>query len=411
MMTKEENDLVTQVGPGTPCGELMRRFWKPAALSEELPPGGAPLPVRLLGEDLVLFRDDQGHPGLLDIHCPHRGADLSYGRLEDNGIRCIYHGWLFDIQGNCQDQPGEPGGGEHKDSIRLRAYPCQERAGVIFAYLGPGEPPLFPNYDFLTLPAGHVLATKLFHECSYLQGNEANIDLIHVPYLHYTKRDLPEGQTDLSARGAFPEIETFEAELIDGGVRICRVRKLGPDKTYIRVATFVVPDLTIVPGGYPNWHVPIDDGRHWKYTFTISKEKPLDQEVIRDRRAQMAADYKPIRTPANRYMQDRKSMKSESYSGIGFNFQSQDLCATETMGPIQDRINEHRVASDGPIVVSRKVPMEAIKEVQEGREAPHVVRDTKLNRFPAMIGTAGYIYTHWKDHCKNLEDESLRSGL
>ncbi|NIO08912.1 MAG: Rieske 2Fe-2S domain-containing protein, partial [Deltaproteobacteria bacterium] len=114
--------------------------------------GGSPLPVTLLGEDLVLFRDEKGRPGLLDIHCPHRGADLTYGRLEDGGLRCIYHGWLFDFQGRCLDQPGEPKGGEHKNAVRLNSYPCEERAGVIFAYLGPGEPPLLPNYEFLMVP-------------------------------------------------------------------------------------------------------------------------------------------------------------------------------------------------------------------------------------------------------------------
>ncbi|HZT06222.1 MAG TPA: Rieske 2Fe-2S domain-containing protein, partial [Chloroflexota bacterium] len=142
MLTKEENDLLTQTGPGTPCGELMRRYWQPAALSEELPPGGAPVPVRLLGEDLVLFRDDAGHPGLLSLHCPHRGADLSYGRLEDGGIRCIYHGWLFDVSGRCLEQPGEPAGSTFHERIRHTAYPCVEKNGIIFAYLGPGEPPL-----------------------------------------------------------------------------------------------------------------------------------------------------------------------------------------------------------------------------------------------------------------------------
>jgi len=176
-MTEEENELLTRVGSGTPCGELMRRYWLPAALSEELPQGGAPLPVRLLGEDLVLFRDDRGRPGLLGLHCSHRGADLSYGRVEDGGLRCIYHGWLYDIVGRCLDQPGEPGGGEHRDSIRHPAYPCEERAGVVFTYMGPGNPHLFPNYEFLVAPDDRVFAIKLFSECNYWQGNEGDTDL------------------------------------------------------------------------------------------------------------------------------------------------------------------------------------------------------------------------------------------
>ena len=133
MTTREENELLTQTGPGAPGGDFMRRYWQPTALSEELPPGGAPVTVRLLGEDLVLFRDDQGRPGLLGLHCAHRGADLSYGRLEDGGLRCIYHGWLYDVHGQCLEQPGEPAGSTFHQRIRLPAYACHEQAGVIFA--------------------------------------------------------------------------------------------------------------------------------------------------------------------------------------------------------------------------------------------------------------------------------------
>src|SRR3982750_1466467 len=139
MLVEELNVLLTRTGRGTPCGELLRRYWQPAALSEELPAGGAPLPGRLLGEDLVLFRDEQGRPGLLGLHCPHRGADLSYARLEDGGLRCLYHGWLFDVSGQCLEQPGEPAGSTFCQRVRHTAYPCLEAAGIIFAYLGPGE--------------------------------------------------------------------------------------------------------------------------------------------------------------------------------------------------------------------------------------------------------------------------------
>ena len=139
MISKEENELLTQTNPGTPAGELIRRYWQPVALSEELPAGGAPLSVRILGEELVIFRDDQGRVGLLGIHCSHRGTDLSYGRIEDGGLRCLYHGWLYDIHGRCLEQPGEPGGGEHRDQIRHRAYPCTEKAGVDLCLYGTGR--------------------------------------------------------------------------------------------------------------------------------------------------------------------------------------------------------------------------------------------------------------------------------
>src|SRR5213079_2086122 len=162
MLSIDENELVTRVGPRQPAGELLRRYWQPAALSEELPVGGAPIPVRLLGEDLVLFRDEQGRPGLLGIHCSHRGADLSYGRIEDGGLRCLYHGWLYDVCGRVLDQPGEPGGGANKTDIRHRAHPCQEAGGAIFTYMGPGDAPLLPNYEFLTVPGEYRTVTKIF---------------------------------------------------------------------------------------------------------------------------------------------------------------------------------------------------------------------------------------------------------
>ena len=322
-MTKEENALLVQIGPGTPCGELMRRYWQPAALSEELPMGAAPLPVRLLGEDLVLFRDDQGRPGLLDIHCSHRGADLSYGRVEDGGLRCVYHGWLYNINGRCLDQPGEARGGDHRDSIRHPAYPCKERSGVIFAYMGPGEPPLLPNYEFLTVPKDHVFAIKLFQDCNYLQGNEGNFDPIHVSFLHYTNRKAPSAGAEakeLCSRGLAPMLENVEVELADFGVRTCKVKKVGADKHDLRYQNFVLPNLATFPGGQQgwggyscNWHVPIDDTHHWKYTFTFNRENPLDKEMMRRSRADMTPDYKPTRNRANRYQQDRGTMRADCY--------------------------------------------------------------------------------------------------
>ncbi|MPZ15754.1 MAG: Rieske 2Fe-2S domain-containing protein [Chloroflexi bacterium] len=445
MLSKEENDLLTRVGPGTPCGELMRRYWQPAALSEELPPGGPPLSVRLLGEDLVLYRDAAGRPGLLGIHCAHRGADLSYGRLEDGGIRCIYHGWLYDIHGNCLEQPGEPAmrwrqsgsrnsihsptSDAHAEAastsharIHQRAYPCREAGGMVLAYLGSGDPPLLPKYEFLTLPEEHVYAVKLFSSCNYLQGNEGNIDLLHVSFLHHSERDVQELGADgptpdgkglrdnlrtLSGRGAAPFIETCEAQLTDVGLRICKVRDIGPEENYIRVATFILPNLTAVPGGQTNWHVPIDDTHHWKYTIIFNRQRPLDKERV-SRRHTMTADYTPIANRENRYLQDRESMKYVSYSGISPSyFQQQDLCATEGAGRIQDRTQEHLVATDAPIVAARRILASAIKEVQNGRDPPHVVREPGQNRFPNIVATFGTIpkSTTWKEHCNQLASE------
>src|SRR5690348_16717748 len=227
MISAEENQLLTQTNPQTPCGELLRRYWQPVALSEELPKGGAPLKVKILGEELVLFRDDQGRLGLIGLHCSHRGTNLSYGRVEDGGLRCLYHGWLYNIEGRCLQQPGELGDGEHRDAIRHPAYPCKEAGGVIFTYMGPGEPPLLPNYEFLKASPDHLYVAKIFHECSYLQANEGNIDPIHLSFLHRFLenrqeqyrgvRGAEESHYNLVARNIAP---VLDVELTDFGVRI-----------------------------------------------------------------------------------------------------------------------------------------------------------------------------------------------
>ena len=399
MMTKEENDLLTQVGPGTPAGELLRRYWQPVALSEELPPGGAPIPIKILGEDLVLFRDDKGRVGLLSLHCSHRGADLSYGRVEDGGLRCIYHGWLYDIQGNCLDQPGEPGGGEHRQSIRHPAYPCEEMAGLIFTYMGPGKAPLLPSYEALGAPEERRFIRKYFQECSYLQGNEGNIDPVHLSFLHRQFKEdsddrrlgLGVGGTDLSPDDLYKRdlAPSIDVEVTNFGVRILAVRKAVADQIFIRVSNFILPNLCAVPGeagadGYNmNWHVPIDDTHHWKYMLTFRRSAPLNREAMRRRDAAVVSpDYHLLRHKGNRYLQDREAMNNYTYTGMGQIFPVHDGYATESQGPIQDRTQEHLTSTDKAIVAARKLLLMAIKDVQEGREAPHVIKDPKMNRFP-----------------------------
>jgi phenylpropionate dioxygenase-like ring-hydroxylating dioxygenase large terminal subunit len=421
-MTKEENDLLTQTGPGTPCGETLRRYWQPAALSEELPVGGAPLPVTLFGEALVLFRDRQGRPGLIGLHCTHRGTDLSYGRLEDGGLRCIYHGWLYDIHGKVIDMPGEiDGGADFRDSICHKAYPVEERAGVVFAYMGPGEPPLLPNYDFLMAPEPQRFVTKYLQSCNYLQANEGNIDPIHASFLHHPNQNLrhtgiSEYQGFRGGRGVAPGIESINAEVTDFGVRLCRSCPVGSDRKDLRIWNFVLPNLTTFPGGAQgrggysvNWHVPIDDTHHWKYSFTFNRESALDLEMIKRSRPEMTTDYKLTRSRANRYLQDRSLMATANYSGIA-GFAAQDTCVVEGEGPIQDRTQEHLVSSDKVIVAARKLLLKAINDVRERRDPQHVIRDAELNHFPNLIVWYGVVphTTDWAEHCRRLEAEAAR---
>jgi phthalate 4,5-dioxygenase oxygenase subunit len=421
MITQEENQLLTEVGRGKPAGELLRRYWQPVALSEELPAGGAPLPVRILGEDLVLFRDEKGRPGLLGIHCSHRGADLSYGRVEDGGLRCLYHGWLYDIDGRCLEQPGEPGGGEHRDSISHPAYPCEEKGGVIFTYMGPGKAPLLPNYEFLGVPSDHRLICKMFHECSYQQANEGNIDPVHLSYLHRFLEDreeryrgvrgAEESHYNLVGRDVAPSIDV---EVTDFGVRIYTTRKQPGDNVYLRVSYFILPNLSAFPGqtggeGYSvNWHVPIDDTHHWKYMFVFSREAPLDKAVIQRERSEITPDFRLVRNSSNRFMQDREQMKDKTYSGMGHGFQAHDVFATSSQGAIQDRTREHVVSSDKAIIAARKLMVKAIRDIQDGGEPPHVVRDPEKNRFPLLQVISDLVPdgTDIKQHTRKIEAEA-----
>ena len=394
MISAEENMLLTQTGKGTPCGELMRRYWQPVALAEELAQGGAPLAVQIMGEKLVLFRDDQGRPGLLGIHCSHRGTDLSYGRVEGGGLRCLYHGWLYNIEGRCLEQPGEPGRGEHRDAIRHPAYPCKEAGGVIFAYMGPGEPPALPAYEFLSVPAEQREVTKIHVVCNYLQANEGNIDPLHLSFLH---RNLQDSERDkqrvVPGSDATPnsligkdQRPTIEVDITEFGLRIYSIRKPGDGKQYLRVTNYIYPNLAAFNGsttgeGYSaHWHVPIDDRSHWKYVFLFSRERPLSQD-LRDRiRAETSDGNHLKRNKDNRYLQDRASMKTQTFSGMGFHFQAQDAFATESQGAVQNRAEEHPVSSDKAIVAARKLLLNAIRAMCDGREPPHLSGDPNASR-------------------------------
>jgi phenylpropionate dioxygenase-like ring-hydroxylating dioxygenase large terminal subunit len=399
MLTKEQNALLTQTGRGTPAGELLRRYWQPVALAEELPPVGPPLPVRLLGEDLVLFRDDQGRPGLLGLHCAHRGADLSYGRLEDGGLRCLYHGWLYDVEGRCLEQPGEPAGSTFCQRVRQPAYPCQEAADLIFAYLGPGEPPLLPAYEPFGVPTEQRFVTRMYQECNYLQGNEGDIDPAHISFLHrqFQVRDpraVPGSRTSADILYNRDVSPTLEVEETDYGLRIFSIRQSGADSRYVRTTNFIYPNLSAIVGnqgrvgaGYSiHWHVPIDDEHHWRYEITFSRTGPLDKETYRrEIVAELTPDRRLVRNRANRYLQDRAAMLTENYTGMGRHFAAHDAYATESQGAIQDRTQEHLGYTDKAIARARQALLQAIRDVQEGRDPPHVLRTAAANHFPDLV--------------------------
>jgi phthalate 4,5-dioxygenase oxygenase subunit len=400
MLSKANNDLLTQTGPGTPCGRFLRSYWQPIAAAEEMPSGGAPLPIRIMGEDLVLFRDDKDRLGLIGQFCPHRGTDLSYGRVEDGGLRCLYHGWLFDINGKCIDQPAEPKDKKFCHKVRHPGYPVQEKGGAIWAYLGEGKPPLIPDFQFLTGPEPNRLTFRVIQTCNWLQGLESSTDPAHSTYLHRRPPGKPSQRSggDVAAlRGNEPP--AIDIEHTRFGMRIFALHNSPNGKKYLRVNNFIYPTVATpsTSGGEKGyqgrWYVPIDDFSHTRFEFFYSHGEPLNKERLRKNRAEnVAADLRHIRRPENRYLQDREELKrGDSYGGMGLHFPSQDAFAIETQGPIQDRTKEHLGSTDIVIIEVRKALLKAIKQMQEGGEAPWRSYDPSESPFAEFICTSGYI--------------------
>jgi phthalate 4,5-dioxygenase oxygenase subunit len=384
MLSKENNALLTLTGPGTPGGALLRRYWQPVGLSEEIPAGSSPKPVRILGEELVFFRDEFGAPALLGLKCAHRGVDLSYGRIEHGGLRCLYHGWLFAKDGRCLQQPGEPAGSTYKDRVRHTAYPCHEANGLVFGYFGPGEPPPIPKFPFLTAPSDRVWCTKLWNECNYLQGNEGNVDPQHLSFLHrfYDPDEQFRDSRIVMGADVAPELIVEESPF---GLRAYAVRQAGSDEVYVRISNFVMPNGSTFDGiplvdpklrkpeaneGYQaHWHVPIDDTHHYKYVIVHRYDEALDRAYCdRSVKGDVDEKYARPRSAANRYLQDRAAMDTHTYTGMGANFQDQDRFAIESEGAIYDRSTEHLGATDAPVIVMRRQMLQAIADVQAGRD-------------------------------------------
>ena len=425
MLSKERNDLLTRTDRGTPGGALLRSYWQPVAHKKDLPDGGAPLPVRIMGEDLVLFRDDQGRAGLLDIHCCHRGSDISYGRVEDGGLRCLYHGWLFDINGKCMEQPAEPADSTFKDKVHQRAYPCQEAGDTIFAYLGSGEPPLLPNYHIFNAAPKRVVEHRVYTECNYLQGNEANIDPSHTSYVHRSvekhEKDADEGKAERQLLYHFqkhvcPDLEIEETRF---GLRIYATRDQGDGTKHLRVTNFVMPNLCAIGGrdleygggGYHiHWHVPIDDHSHWRWEWIYHSQADMDVEDLRAAiNTDVTPDYRHIRNRSNRYLQDRDEMRTTSYAGMGSHFPVQDANVIETMGSIQDRTEEHLGSTDIAIIAQRRLLFEAIEAIEQGNDPLHVLRDEKDNDYSDLVVHTDIVDKDKdiKERCRELAEENM----
>jgi phthalate 4,5-dioxygenase len=383
MLPREDNELITRVGPGTPMGNTMRRYWMPALLSSEIAePDCAPVRVRLLGEDLVAFRDTEGRIGLLDEYCPHRRVSLYFGRNEECGLRCIYHGWKFDVDGSCLDQLNEPEELQFKHKVHITAYPTVELGGIVWTYMGPiDKMPAPPKFAWTQVPEARRHVTKVIQECNYLQGLEGGIDTSHAPILH---RLL----TDNSSHGGIKPSSPFVrgkaphlvVDLTDYGYQYAGIRPLGDSEMHIRTYHFIMPFHQIRPSrsesGSPMdaghiW-VPMDDHTtmvyNWNYT---TADAPLTEEDRLERglgNGPLHVDPKTFRSIGNRsnnYMLDRELQRTEVYSGIdGIN--QQDRALQESMGVICDRSREYLGPADKAIIQARKLLIKAVKTVEAG---------------------------------------------
>lgn len=386
MISQKMNDTLTLTGPGTEAGAVMRQYWHPAALSDELAVDRPVIPVTILGERLVLFRDSDGELGLMDRACPHRGADLCYGRLEDNGLRCPFHGWHFDRHGQCVEQPGEPADSTLYQRIKTTSYPVIEKNGIIFAYLGSDEPPQLPNLDCFRAPDTHVFAFKGLWECNWLQAMEVGIDPAHASFLHrfledenlqdsYGKqfRDKAAGteipMTQLLREYPRPEISVEDT---DYGMRIVALRHLENGKTHIRITNQIFPEAISIPMSremiITQWHVPIDDHNCYWYSMFTSFDKPVDKKLMREQRLKEHSlpDYAPLKNKRNQYGFNPQEQQRKTYTGMGLDINVHDQWAVESPGPIADRTKEHLATTDVAIIHYRRKLRAAIKSLKEG---------------------------------------------
>jgi phenylpropionate dioxygenase-like ring-hydroxylating dioxygenase large terminal subunit len=378
MLAREENELISRVAPDTPMGATMRRYWMPALLAWELPePDCPPVRVKLLGEDLVAFRDTQGRVGLLEEYCPHRRVSLFFGRNEECGLRCVYHGWKFDVDGHCVDMMNEPEELNFKNKVRATSYPTVEVGGIIWAYMGPPElQPSLPKFAWTQVPATHLHVTKVIQECNWLQGLEGGIDTSHAQILHRSFTATI-GPTSRGPRGGAP---TVEVDVTNYGYRYAGIYPRPDGVSFIRTYQFVMPFHQLRPSttdrGNPSvaghiW-VPMDDDNtmvyNWEYSIT---DEPLNEEDRLERRlgnGPLEVDQTTFRSQrhrANNYLLDRQAQKTKNFTGIeGVN--TQDRAVQESMGRIVDRSREHLGPADKAIIQARRLLLQAIRIVQEG---------------------------------------------
>ncbi len=393
MLSRADNELLTRTGADTPMGQYFRRFWQPVALSRELPVAdGTPLRVKLLGESLVAFRDSKGRVGLVDERCPHRGASLYFGRNEDCAIRCVFHGWKFDLDGNPIELPNVPPGSDYHRTMRLKAYPTREFGEIVWAYMGPREQdsqaplPEVPQLEFGLLPASHRFVTKKLQECNWAQSLEGAIDTSHFSFLHMPAPSVPSNANpDAPADekrlrwirdDPLPRFSILEHEV---GFVVGGARRADGEERYWRSAQFALPSHSTTPSTLPGethfgytW-VPIDDENCWIYTYAWNPDRPLGEAELAKMKsghgviAEVDDNYLPVRNRANEYLIDRCNQKTLTFTGVR-GVAEQDAMVQDSQGRIADRTQEHLTAADAAIVRFRRLMLGGAKALAAGEE-------------------------------------------
>ena len=441
MLTAQENATLTQTGPGTPMGDVFRSYWMPALLSRELPgPDCPPVRIKLLGEDFVAFRDTYGRVGIVEPACPHRGANLFFGRVEECGLRCAYHGWKFDVRGQCLEIPTlqEDVAERVKPEAAIRALEVREFGDVVWAWMGEGEAPELPQFEFATLPPEHRFVSKKFQQCNWAQACEGGLDTAHFSYLHAGMRGGE--KVGLHEVGVVPRrvagdnepasLARFRWMIEDGrpeftalehpaGLLLCAAREADDGARYWRMTQFLMPNHSLAPGNFPqdnnlgNTWVPVDDESCWIFCYCWNPDRPLTEREV-DRLANgsgifAAVDerYMPVRRRENDYLMDRSLQRERSFTGI-VGISEQDQAIADSQGRIADRTRELLGQTDLGVVRFRQLAFQAAADRAQGQtpkgadlpNAYHVrsgdamggagepLREVLDGRFGAMSGLA-----------------------
>jgi phthalate 4,5-dioxygenase len=390
MLTPADNELLTRTGAGTAMGEYFRRFWQPVALSQELAePDGAPIRVKALGEDLVAFRDTQGRVGLIEPQCAHRGANLFFGRNEDGGIRCIYHGWKYDVHGNCVEMPNVPPGSTYQGKISIKAWPTREFGDIVWAYLGPRErmPQGIPQLEFGVLPESQRYVTKRLQHCNWAQSIEGALDTAHFSFLHMPAPRCASNENPAVAADErrlrwlrddpMPQFAVLEHDI---GFAVGGARKADGQELYWRATQFMLPAHSVTPSAMPGevyygytW-VPITDESCWIYVYAWHPDRPLSAEERArfdkggyGQFAELGPGFVPLRNRSNDYLIDREDQKHRSFTGVR-GIAEQDAMAQDSQGPIAERSREHLTPTDIAVVRFRRMVLEGARALRDGQE-------------------------------------------